>query len=88
MSTLFTGTCQQLQRWLQHTRRKCQAADLLRVPLLLLRLHVAFFRWEQEDPAHELLRACYMHISKLSLLNEQLGFKAGYEKGGECRGVS
>ncbi len=50
------------------------------MPLLL---SVAGCRWEQEDPAHELLRACYKHISDLSLLNEELGLKAGYEKGDE-----
>lgn len=44
---------------------------------------VALEKAEKEDPASAALRRCYRSFSRLSVLNERLGLRAGYTKGGE-----
>jgi hypothetical protein len=44
---------------------------------------VALEKAEKADPATSALRRCYRCFSRLSVLNERLGLRAGYTKGGE-----
>lgn len=40
-------------------------------------------KFEKEDPATSALRRCYRCFSRLSVLNEKLTQRAGYQRGGE-----
>jgi hypothetical protein len=44
---------------------------------------VALEKAEKEEPATSALRRCYRCFSRLSVLNEKLGLRAGYQRGGE-----
>lgn len=58
-------------------------ADLSLSGASQLSFAVALEKAEKEDPATTALRRCYRSFSRLSVLNERLGLRAGYTKGGE-----
>lgn len=67
-------------------RQEC--ANLLLADMSLsgasqLSFAVALEKAEKEDPATSALRRCYRCFSRLSVLNEKLGLRAGYQRGGE-----
>lgn len=39
---------------------------------------------QKTDPAAAALRRCYRGFSRLSVLNERLGLRSGYTRGGTC----
>jgi hypothetical protein len=41
-------------------------------------------RYQKTDPATAALHRCYRGFSRLSVLNERLGLRSGYTKGGAC----
>jgi hypothetical protein len=47
-------------------------------------LQAAVERYTKTDPATAALHRCYRGFSRLSVLNERLGLRSGYTKGGAC----
>jgi hypothetical protein len=67
--------------------RRHECANLLLADISLsgasqLSFAVALEKAEKTDPAATALRRCYRAFSRLSVLNERLGLRAGYTKGG------
>lgn len=54
------------------------------MPCFLL-LQAAVERYQKTDPATAALHRCYRGFSRLSVLNERLGLRSGYTKGGKLR---
>jgi hypothetical protein len=68
--------------------KRHECANLLLADMSLsgasqLSFAVALEKAEKADPATSALRRCYRCFSRLSVLNERLGLRAGYTKGGE-----
>lgn len=68
--------------------KRHECANLLLADMSLsgasqLSFAVALEKAEKEDPATSALRRCYRCFSRLSVLNEKLGLRAGYQRGGE-----
>lgn len=69
--------------------KRHECANLLLADMSLsgasqLSFAVALEKADKEDPAAAPLRRCYRCFSRLSVLNERLGLRAGYTKGGEA----
>lgn len=67
--------------------KRHECANLLLADMSLsgasqLSFAVALEKADKADPATLALRRCYRVFSRLSVLNERLGLRAGYTKGG------
>jgi hypothetical protein len=67
-------------------KQRCSSATQPYSELMvcLLVLQAAVERYTKTDPATAALHRCYRGFSRLSVLNERLGLRSGYTKGGAC----